>query len=99
MSKATQNFESPATSPDTAAALACWLSYLRAERQMSPKTQEAYARDVGQLLGFLNKHLGGAPSLTDLAKLTPQDVRAFMASRRAQKASARTLMRTLAGTR
>ena len=66
---------------------------------MSPKTQEAYARDIGQLLGFLNEHLGGAPTLVDLAKLKPQDVRAFMASRRAQNVGARTLMRTLAGAR
>jgi integrase/recombinase XerC len=89
----------PGVAPDTAAELARWLSYLRAERQMSPKTQEAYARDVGQLLGFLSEHLGGAPSLADLAKLTPQDIRAFMAARRAQNIGARTLMRTLAGAR
>ena len=66
---------------------------------MSPKTLEAYQRDVGQFLGFLADHLGGAPSLKTLAQLTPADVRAFMASRRADGAGNRTLMRGLAGTR
>ena len=76
-----------------------WLSYLGAERRMSPKTVEAYRRDVLQFLRFLAGHLGGAPSLRDLAALTPADVRAFLASRRAVGIGSRSLMRTLAGTR
>ena len=88
-----------AASPDVSAEIARWLGYLGAERRMSPKTLEAYARDVGQFLGFLAEHLGGAPSLKQLAKLTPADVRAFMAARRAQGAGNRTLMRVLAGAR
>ena len=66
---------------------------------MSPKTLEAYARDVGQFLDFLADHLGGAPSLKQLAKLTPADVRAFMAARRSDGLSSRSLMRVLAGAR
>ncbi len=66
---------------------------------MSPKTVEAYRRDVLQFLSFLADHLGGAPSLRDLAALTPADVRAFLASRRAVGIGSRSLMRTLAGTR
>ena len=66
---------------------------------MSPKTLEAYRRDVLQFLAFLAGHLGGAPSLKDLAALTPADVRAFMAARRADGIGSRSLMRTLAGTR
>jgi integrase/recombinase XerC len=66
---------------------------------MSPKTVEAYQRDVLQFLSFLAEHLGGAPSLRDLAALTPADVRAFLASRRAVGIGSRSLMRTLAGTR
>ena len=45
------------------------------------------------------EHLGGAPSLKQLAKLTPADVRAFMAARRSDGAGNRTLMRGLAGAR
>ena len=85
--------------PKVAAEIKSWLSYLGAERRMSPKTVEAYRRDVLQLLGFLAEHLGGAPSLRDLAALTPADVRAFLASRRAVGIGSRSLMRTLAGTR
>jgi integrase/recombinase XerC len=85
--------------PDVAAEIARWLGYLGAERRMSAKTLEAYARDARQFLGFLAEHLGGAPDLKRLAKLTPADVRAFMAARRAEGAGNRSLMRGLAGAR
>jgi integrase/recombinase XerC len=85
--------------PDVAAEIGRWLGYLGAERRMSPKTLEAYARDVGQFLDFLTQHLGGAPSLKALARLSPADVRAFMAARRSEGTSSRSLMRVMAGTR
>ncbi|MCX7295431.1 MAG: tyrosine recombinase XerC [Hyphomicrobiales bacterium] len=85
--------------PDIAAEIGRWLAYLGSERRMSAKTLEAYERDVSQFLAFLADHLGGAPGLKSLARLTPADVRAFMASRRASGAGNRTLMRGLAGTR
>src|SRR5882672_6200753 len=89
----------PATSPDVAAEISRWLGYLGAERRMSEKTLEAYGRDVSQFLGFLAEHMGAPPSLRQLAKLTPADVRAFMAARRSGGAGSRTLMRGLAGAR
>jgi len=85
--------------PDVAAETGHWLRFLGAEKRMSPKTLEAYERDARQFLGFLAGHLGGAPSLKQLAKLTPQDVRAFMAARRGEGLSGRSLMRVLAGAR
>lgn len=84
---------------DVASEIKRWLDYLGAERRMSPKTLEAYRRDVGQFLSFMAEHLGGRPNLKQLAKLTPADIRAFMASRRGDGAGNRTLMRVLAGTR
>jgi len=84
---------------DVASEISRWLDYLGAERRMSPKTLEAYRRDVGQFLSFMAEHLGGRPTLKQLAKLTPADIRAFMAARRAHGAGSRSLMRTLAGTR
>jgi integrase/recombinase XerC len=54
---------------------------------------------VLQFLAFLAAHLGGTPSLADLAKLAPADVRAFMAARRAAGIGSRSLMRSLAGLR
>ncbi|HEY8273941.1 MAG TPA: site-specific integrase, partial [Pseudolabrys sp.] len=65
--------------PDISAEIARWLSHLGAERRMSVKTLDAYQRDVSQFLGFLTDHLGSAPTLKQLAKLTPADIRAFMA--------------------
>ena len=85
--------------PKVAAEIESWLRHLGAERRMSPRTIEAYQRDVLQFLGFLAGHLGGAPSLRDLSALAPADVRAYMAARRAEGISSRSLMRALAGVR
>ena len=85
--------------PSVAAEVVRWLAHLSDERRMSPKTLEAYKRDVLQFLSFLAEHRGSAPSLSELAKLTPADVRAFMAARRAGGIGGRSLMRTLAGVR
>ena len=88
-----------AAAPDVTAEIARWLRFLGAERRMSERTLDAYARDVAQFLSFLAEHMGGAPNLKQLAKLKPADVRAFMAARRAQGAGNRSLMRGLAGAR
>ncbi len=85
--------------PKVAAELESWLRQLGDERRFSPKTTEAYRRDVLQFLAFLAEHLGGAPSLKDLAALEPADVRAFLAARRAEGIGSRSLMRALAGMR
>ena len=85
--------------PKVAAAIAGFLESLSAERRLSPKTVEAYRRDVLQFLEFLAKHLGGTPSLAALAALKPADVRAFLAARRADAIGSRSLMRALAGLR
>ncbi len=84
---------------DVAVEMTRWLAHLMTERRMSSKTVEAYERDARQFLVFIAEHLGGAPNLTELAALTPQNVRAFMAARRADDISGRSLMRGLAGMR
>jgi integrase/recombinase XerC len=63
--------------PKVAAEIEGWLRHLGDERRMSPKTVEAYRRDVRQFLGFLAEHLGGAPSLKELAALALAGVRGF----------------------
>jgi len=76
-----------------------WLSHLRAERRLSPKTLEAYARDVRQCLIFLGEHWGRKVTLKGFAALEASDIRAFMAMRRADDIGGRSLMRALAGLR
>ncbi|WP_020179768.1 tyrosine recombinase XerC [Methylopila sp. M107] len=85
--------------PDLIAAYADWLTRLGAERRMSPKTVEAYGRDVRIFLVFLQNHLGGPATLEDFAGLKPRDIRAFLAARRANGLSSRSLMRGLASAR
>src|SRR5258707_11599514 len=76
-----------------------WLSHLRAERRLSPKTSEAYASDVRQCLAFLAEHWGKRVTLKAFAALEASDIRAFMAMRRADDIGGRSLMRALAGLR
>src|SRR5258708_3489701 len=76
-----------------------WLSHLRAERRLSPKTLEAYARDLRQCLAFLAEHWGTQVTLARFSALEASDVRAFMAMRRADDIGGRSLMRALAGLR
>jgi integrase/recombinase XerC len=63
-------------------ALAAWLDYLANERRASPRTIRAYSDGGGAYLNFLAGHLGGEPSLSDLAALKAADIRAYLASRR-----------------
>jgi integrase/recombinase XerC len=85
--------------PDIAQEMARWLSHLGAERRLSPKTLEAYARDLRQCLDFLCGHWGERVTLRRFAALEATDIRAFMAMRRADDIAGRSLMRALAGLR
>ena len=70
-----KNTENGLIASKVAAEIEAWLRHLRSERNLSPKTIEAYRRDVEQFLHFLAAHLGGAPTLKDLAALaTPRKV-------------------------
>src|SRR5690606_7263213 len=60
-----------------------YLAHLRGERRASPRTGEAYGRDLAAFLAFLGEHLGGMPTVGDLAALQARDFRAYLARRRA----------------
>lgn len=85
--------------PDVGEAIEGWLARLAHERHLSAKTREAYARDLTQTLTILTDHLGARPSLDDLRKLAPSDVRAVLAARRGAGSAPRTLVRLLAAAR
>jgi integrase/recombinase XerC len=99
MSSTTAALEPTFAAGEVAHELACWLAHLSAERRLSAKTAEAYERDARQFLVFLCGHFGSRPTLSALSRLKPLDVRAFMAARRADGVSSRSLMRMLAGIR
>jgi len=48
---------------------------------VSRHTLDAYVRDLAGFLAFLSEHLGGPPTLSDLATLGTADVRAWLAWR------------------
>jgi integrase/recombinase XerC len=77
--------------------IALWERDLGAVRRLAPKTLEAYSRDLGQLLNFLARHTGGIVSLQTLGELRAADFRAFMAERRSEDLSSRSLARALSG--
>src|SRR5690606_5657369 len=47
---------------DTLDQIEAWGEHLRGEKRLSPKTLEAYSRDLEQFLSFLTTHLGNPPA-------------------------------------
>ncbi|TMV94778.1 tyrosine recombinase XerC [Thioclava sp. BHET1] len=81
--------------PGLGAALAQWLSHLRALGGASENTVEAYRADVAGFLGFLQNHHGEDFGTARLATLGPTDMRAWMAHERGRGLSARSMARAL----
>ena len=77
-----------ARTADLANAVAAWRRWLADEKRAAAHTLAAYGRDLDAFLGFLADHLGGAPALADLERLSAADFRAWLA-RRAMAGSAR----------
>lgn len=84
---------------DAAEAVNAWLIHLAHERRLADNTLEAYGRDARQFFAFLAGHFDKAATLGDLNRLTPASIRAFMAARRRQGASSRSLSRSLSALR
>jgi integrase/recombinase XerC len=76
-----------------------WLAALKTERRAATKTVEAYGRDLQQFIAFLGEHLGGAPGLDDARGLIAADFRGFLAARRNDGVTSRSLARQLSAIR
>jgi len=99
ISRPAQNLTFTGADEGMAREIARWLSHLGAERRLSAKTLEAYGRDLRQCLDFLCVHWGATVDLQRFAAIETRDLRAFMAMRRADEISSRSLARALAALR
>ena len=77
------------------AQIARWVRDMGSVRRLTPKTIEAYQRDLGQFINFLGPHAGGPVTLAILRDMRGADLRAFMASRREDGVEPRSLARGL----
>ena len=70
-----------AARPDLAAAIEQWLAWLAHERRGSVHTVDGYARDLRDLLKFLERHRGETPTVAGFAGADRSDFRSWMADR------------------
>lgn len=99
----------PRPTPDTAPELelggdlngsvARWLAHLEFTEGRAPETIKAYDRDLRSFLAFLRRHLGHPPCLADIDRLDLKAFRAFMAARRKEGLTSRSLSRTMSALR
>ncbi|KEG21346.1 tyrosine recombinase XerC [Bartonella bacilliformis] len=98
-SKKGQNISLVPADDAVLAARQSWLESLVHIHRMATRTVAAYERDTRQFLSFLCQHLGQKPTYHDLANLQVADLRSYMAHRRKQMVSSRSLSRNMASIR
>jgi integrase/recombinase XerC len=74
--------------------LQAFLDHLRYERRLSPRTLEAYQRDLLRLLDWLQTQ-----GMTHWAQLSPQQIRTFIASRHRRQIGGKSIQRELSSLR
>ncbi len=76
-----------------------WRDWLIHERRVAAHTLDAYMRDLGGFLRFVQDHSGGKPGLSDLDALRATDFRAWMAKRAGDGLSRASIARELSALR
>ena len=94
----TDGMETPIL-PATAAVADRWLRFLKTEKRSSAHTVDSYGRDLRGFLVFLAEHLGDPPAPAGLGKITVTDFRGFLARRRGDGLTSRSMARVLSSLR
>ncbi|MBL4785853.1 MAG: tyrosine recombinase XerC [Cohaesibacteraceae bacterium] len=85
--------------PDLLYEIRNWNAWCLSEKRLSPKTHNAYARDIEQFLKFLTDYHTTPVALKRISRLEVSEIRAFLAHRRKDGVNPRSLARGLAGIR
>lgn len=75
------------------------LDYLRSVRNLAPNTIEAYGRDLARWAAFCADHFGEAEAGLDLDRVSPEDVRGFLARATGEGLDRRSVARALSAVR
>jgi integrase/recombinase XerC len=86
-------------SPDLRAEIRNWYGHLMGEKRLAPLSLIAYHRDVASFFEFLCDHQGGPADLATIRDLHLRDFRSFLAKRRRENMSSRSLARVLSSIR
>ena len=81
--------------PQTQVLIGRWRRYLVSERRFSDNTVKSYVRDIGGFMEFLMGHIAHAPSVEDIKNVSLNDFRSFLAKRRMDGLTSRSLARVL----
>lgn len=93
------SFENWPVEGDLNSALTEWARFLQDERDLASKSVEGYLRDVRQFIGFIHRSQKQKLSLGVLSSLKTRDFRAFLAYRRDDGISDRSVARGLSALR
>jgi len=89
----------PDAAPDLAGEACAWLAWLAAERRCSNHTLDGYGRDLRGFFRFLAQRSNRPAEAADFQRLRPIDIRAYLAARRSEGVTSRSLSRNLAALR
>lgn len=85
--------------PDLRAEIRNWYSHLMGEKRLAPLSLIAYTRDVASFFDFFCDYHGGPADLDAIRDLTLRDFRSFLAKRRNDGMTSRSLARVLSSLR